>query len=113
MDDLESVFVNANGIRFHCKTGGNGPLCLFVHGFSDTHLTFHHQAPKLARSCRVVVPEMRGYGRTDAPKKFADYRLPLLVDDLRGIIKAFGEEQAAIIAHDWGATIAVTTSCLL
>ena len=87
MKSLESVFVESNGIRFHCKTGGDGPLCLFVHAFPDTHLTFHHQAPKLARSCRVVVPDMRGYGRTDALKKVADYRLPLLIEDLRGIIK--------------------------
>ncbi|MFO8058540.1 MAG: alpha/beta hydrolase [bacterium] len=120
MNDLESVFVNANGIRFHCKTGGKGPLCLFLHGFPDTHLTFHNQAPKLARSCRVVVPDLRGYGRSDAPPRVSDYRLPTLIEDVRGIIRAFGDEQTSLIAHDWGATIAVhyaetysdTLSCL-
>ncbi len=120
MDEMESVFVKSNRLKFHCKTGGQGPLCIFVHGFPDTHLTFHNQAPKLARSCRVVVPDMRGYGQSDAPARVADYRLPLLIEDLRGIIKAFGDEQTALIAHDWGATIAVhyaetypdTVSCL-
>ncbi|HEX8098029.1 MAG TPA: alpha/beta hydrolase, partial [Pyrinomonadaceae bacterium] len=35
-----------------------------------------------------------------------DYRIDLLVDDVTGLIRHFGEREAAIVGHDWGAAVA-------
>lgn len=105
--ESESVFVNANGIRFHCVTAGEGPLCLCLHGFPETHHSWRNQVPLLARSFKVVVPDMRGYGQTDAPRRVVDYRLPILMKDVRDLIEAFGYSEAVLVSHDWGAVVAV------
>jgi len=105
--ESESVFVEANGIKFHCVTAGEGPLCLCLHGFPETHHSWRNQVPLLASAFKVVVPDMRGYGRTDAPRRVADYRLPILMKDVKGLIEAFGYKEAVIVSHDWGAVVAV------
>ncbi|MBN1365499.1 MAG: alpha/beta hydrolase [Syntrophaceae bacterium] len=105
--ESKSIFINANGIRFHCITAGEGPLCLCLHGFPDTRHSWRNQVPLLAKAFKVVVPDMRGYGQTDAPRKVADYRLPVLMKDIKCLIEALGYEKAVIVAHDWGAVIAI------
>jgi len=54
----------------------------------------------------VVAPDMRGYNLSDKPPRVADYEINNLVDDVCGLIRHFGREQAAIVGHDWGATVA-------
>lgn len=103
----ETLFVNANGIRFHCATAGEGPLCLCIHGFPETHHSWRNQIPLLARRFKVVAPDMRGYGLSDVPRKVAEYRLPILLEDIKGLIEAFGHKEAVIVSHDWGAVMAV------
>lgn len=100
-------YVNANGIRFHCITAGQGPLCLCLHGFPETWYSWRNQIPLLARSYKVVVPEMRGYGETEAPREVGAYRLPILIEDVKGLIGAFGERTATIVSHDWGGIVAL------
>jgi pimeloyl-ACP methyl ester carboxylesterase len=43
---------------------------------------------------------------SDKPARIEDYKLDLLVDDVLGLIRHFGRQQAAIIGHDWGAGVA-------
>ena len=105
--ELEDLYVDANGIRFHCVTAGEGPLCLCLHGFPESWYSWRNQIPLLARSYRVVVPEMRGYGETDAPGPVAAYRLPVLIEDVRALIEAFGQREATIVSHDWGGIVAL------
>ena len=107
MKDFNSVFVHSNGIKYHCVTAGQGPLCLMLHGFPETRHSWRNQAPRLAERFQVVVPDMRGYGETDAPYEVAAYRLPALIDDVQGLIEAFGHKQAILVAHDWGGVVAV------
>src|SRR5207245_10620691 len=54
----------------------------------------------------AVAPDMRGYGLSDAPDRVEDYRMNELVEDVAGIIKAFGRTSAHVAGHDWGAAVA-------
>jgi pimeloyl-ACP methyl ester carboxylesterase len=51
---------------------------------------------------------MRGYNESDKPAGVANYRLDLLTADVMDLIRAFGEERAIIIGHDWGGGVAWT-----
>ena len=53
----------------------------------------------------VVAPDMRGYNLSDKPARVEDYKISLLVDDVLGLIHHFGEQNAAIVGHDWGAGV--------
>ena len=107
MEDVESIFVTANGIRFHCAAAGKGPLCLCLHGFPETRYSWRNQVPLLSKSFRVVVPDMRGYGETAAPAGVSRYRISVLVEDVKGLIEAFGEKEAVLVSHDWGGVVAI------
>ena len=101
-------FIETNGIRMRiAEMGDRGPMVVFAHGFPELWYSWRHQMPSLAAAgFRVVVPEMRGYGRTDAPAPVEAYDIKQLSADMVGILDALGEKTATIVGHDWGAPVA-------
>jgi epoxide hydrolase 4 len=98
-------YAAVNGIRLHyVAAGASGPLVLLLHGFPEFWYSWRHQIPALARSCRVVAPDLRGYNLSDKPQRGYDIRT--LCGDVAGLIEAFGERAAHIVGHDWGGVIA-------
>ncbi len=107
-------FIDTNGIRMRiAEAGDDGPLVLLAHGWPESWYSWRHQLPALASAgYRVVAPDMRGYGKTDAPPGVEEYDIEHLADDMVGVLDALGEEQAVIIGHDWGALVAWTSVLL-
>lgn len=95
-----------NGVRLHYVTQGEGVLVILLHGFPEFWYSWRHQIPALARQFRVVAPDLRGYNASDKPVGVANYRIDVLTADVRGLIRAFGEDKAIIVGHDWGGGIA-------
>lgn len=93
-----------NGIRMHYVRAGDGPLALLLHGWPQTSHMWRHVLPVLARDHTVVAPDLRGYGRTDAPAGGYDKRT--MAADLRGLVRALGRERVALVGHDRGARVA-------
>jgi pimeloyl-ACP methyl ester carboxylesterase len=102
--------IKANGLSFHCAVAGDGPLMLLLHGFPQCWYSWRHQIEPLARRHKVVVPDLRGYGDSDKPRSISDYALSQLTGDVAGLIRAFGEERAALVGHDWGGAVAWATA---
>jgi pimeloyl-ACP methyl ester carboxylesterase len=99
-------FLNTNNIRLHCAIQGEGPLMVFLHGFPEFWYCWRHQIPVFAEKFRAVAPDMRGYNRSDKPEGVDQYRMGVLVEDIRGLIGALGEEKIFLVAHDWGGAVA-------
>jgi pimeloyl-ACP methyl ester carboxylesterase len=100
-------FAKVGDIRLHyaeCGTGDN--LVILLHGFPECWYSWRHQLPVLGRHFHVVAPDMRGYNLSDKPARVEDYSIDLLVADVVGLIRHFGSERAAVVAHDWGAGVA-------
>src|ERR1700722_18965412 len=96
-----------NGIRMHVAEQGAGPLVLLCHGFPEGWYSWRDQLTALAAAgYHAVAPDMRGYGRTDAPAEISSYTILDIVGDMVGLVGALGEKQAIIVGHDWGAAIA-------
>ncbi len=95
-----------NNVRLHYVTQGEGKLVILLHGFPEFWYSWRHQIPVLAPHFRVVAPDMRGYNDSEKPKGVAHYRLDLLTADVMGLVRAFGEERAVIVGHDWGGGVA-------
>ena len=98
--------ISVNGVRLHCVVEGKGPLVLLLHGFPESAHAWRKQIPALADRFRVVAPDLRGYAESEKPPRVSDYRMPVLVADIVGLIEKFDEERAHIIGHDWGGAIA-------
>lgn len=103
-------FIEANGIRFHYVTAGEGPLVLLLHGFPQFWYAWRHQLPSLAERFKVVAPDLRGYGDTDKPPRVADYRTGILAVDVAALVRAFGYDKAHVVGHDWGGGVAWVTA---
>src|SRR6516164_9789252 len=108
MPDMQTKFVEANGLRFEVLEQGTGVrLALCLHGFPEHAISWRHQIPVLARmGYRVWAVNQRGYGRTTRPTQVADYTLPHLVDDVTALINAASVKSVALTGHDWGAMVA-------
>jgi pimeloyl-ACP methyl ester carboxylesterase len=101
--------VRANGLRFRTMVDGpaGGELVVLLHGFPEGAESWSKQVDALARAgFLAVAPDLRGYGLSDAPQGTDAYAIEHLVDDVAGIIKAFGRSEAHIAGHDWGALVA-------
>jgi len=104
---MRSEFIDANGIRFHCLTGGEGPIVLLLHGFPQFSHEYRYLIPALAKAgYRAVAPDMRGFGETTRPPRIEDYALQTLGDDVAALIEALGETKAHVLGHEWGGIVA-------
>ena len=102
----ESLMLDVNGIRMHTTMTGQGPPVLLLHGFPDTHLVWRKQVGVLAAAgYRVLAPDLRGYGRTDAPGGIVDYTLEKLRGDVLGLLDALKIDKVSLVGHDWGGLI--------
>lgn len=108
LEGIRFSFIENNGIRMRvAEMGDSGPLVILAHGWPESWYSWRHQIPAIAAAgYRVVAPDMRGYGQTDAPVAVQDYDIEHLAGDMVGLIDTYGEEQAVIIGHDWGSIVA-------
>ncbi len=112
---LTTTFFDVNGVRLRVIDAGpaDGPVVVLAHGFPELAFSWRHQIPALAAAgYRVLAPDQRGYGGSSRPDAVEAYDIAALTGDLVGLIDAAGAERAAIVGHDWGATVAWTVPLL-
>lgn len=96
----------AGGLRMGFVEMGpeSGEPIILLHGFPEFHWSYRFQWPALARAgFRVIVPDQRGYNRTD---KTPPYDVDTLANDVIQLQYAFGFNNSHIVGHDWGAFVA-------
>jgi haloacetate dehalogenase len=104
MTEIKHHTVHANGIRQHFLDAGSGAPVVLLHGFPETSFAWRYQIPELAKTYRVIAPDLRGYGETDKPAFGYDKRS--MANDLRSLIKSLEIEKIALVGHDRGARVA-------
>jgi pimeloyl-ACP methyl ester carboxylesterase len=96
-------YAQVNGIRMHYVEQGEGPLVVLCHGFPHLWFSWRHQIPAIADAgWRVVAPDMRGMGQSDAPAQPACYDVEHTTGDLSGLLDHLGEQAAVFIGLDFG-----------
>ena len=84
-----------NGITMAYDEAGEGPPILLIHGFPLNRRMWRPQLNKLPLSgYRVIVPDLRGFGESDAPE--GPYSMELFADDIVGLMDHLEIEQAVI-----------------
>ena len=115
---------NVNGIRMHVLEAGfpstgsgqattRRPAVLLVHGFPELAYSWRKvMLPLAGAGYHVIVPDLRGYGRTSGTDvKFDDdlspWRTLNEVTDMVALVSALGYRQvAAVVGHDFGSPVA-------
>lgn len=100
--------VPANGLDVEVAVAGDGPALLLLHGFPHTWRVWSAMIPALARTHRVIAPDLRGLGgSTRAP---GGYDAMTLSRDAEALLDAFGARTADIAAIDAGVPPAFTVA---
>lgn len=104
---IESQMVSTPGATLHVRVIGEGPSVLLLHGFPDSSLGFRELCEELAaRGFRAIAPDLRGYGLSSKPEELEAYRSSALIDDISALVRWTGQQQVAVLGHDWGGTLA-------
>lgn len=90
-------------------SAGTGPPLLLLHGYPQTLAAWHRVAFFLRGRFRLVIPDLRGYGRSRGPKPDAAHRgysKRAMAEDALAIMQAMGCARFAVAGHDRGARVA-------
>ncbi|MFG3202381.1 SDR family oxidoreductase [Streptomyces sp. NPDC048192] len=80
------------------------PTVLLVHGYPDSKEVWSEVAVRLADRFHVVLYDVRGHGRSTAPKPLrGGFTLPKLTDDFLAVADAVSPDRPVhLVGHDWG-----------
>jgi haloacetate dehalogenase len=104
MNEVRHHTIRANGIRHHYAEAGEGAPIILLHGFPETSYAWRHQIPVLAKTYRVIAPDLRGYGETEKPASGYDKRT--MASDVRELMRVLDLPRIALVGHDRGARVA-------
>lgn len=101
---LSTRFIRTNGVDFHVAEGGSGRAIVLLHGYPQSGEIWRFIAPELARSRRVIIPDLRGMGLSGiAP---SGYDLPNLAEDIHQLVRTLDPGEVDVVGHDWGGAVA-------
>jgi len=102
--ELESRFAEVNGARIHYRIGGVGSPVVLLHGYTQTGHMWGPLIPTLARGHTVIVPDLRGIGRSE--RTATGYEKKNAAVDIHELVRSLGFERASIVGHDIGLMVA-------
>ena len=92
--------VRAGDVELHVAEAGDGPPVLLVHGWPQHWWMWRFVIPELARTHRVICPDLRGHGWSDAPR--GDYAKATLAGDILALLDVLELDEVPYMGHDWG-----------
>ena len=95
----------ADGTRLHVAETGAGPALVLVHGWPQHWWAWRRLLEPLAQAPRVICPDLRGLGWSDAPP--GSYAKEAWAADLVALRDALGLERVDLAGHDWGGLVAL------
>jgi pimeloyl-ACP methyl ester carboxylesterase len=100
VEGVEHRFVDADGLRVHVAEAGDGPPVLLLHGWPQHWYMWRDVIERLAPQFRLIAPDLRGFGWTEAPGH--GYDAETFAADQIALLDALEIESASVIGHDWG-----------
>src|SRR5579862_1671708 len=92
------------GADIFVRWGGSGPVVVLLHGYAENSDSWAPLAEDLMRDHTVVVPDLRGIGRSSKPA--AGYDKKTQAKDIRAVVTALGYDKTFVVAHDIGNMVA-------
>lgn len=108
--------INAGEVTLSVHEAGpeTGLPVLLLHGWPELAVSWAAQIEALANAgYRVIAPDNRGFGASDAPEAVEAYGIDNLVGDISGLLDALGIERAVMVGHDWGGILMWHAACLI
>jgi haloacetate dehalogenase len=106
---FKSQYIRTSGATIRVLTKGNGPPLLLIHGYPETHVTWHKVAPAMvAAGYSVVLPDLRGYGDSSKPEYSPENRacsFRAMGQDMTEVMEWLGYSEFMAAGHDRGGRV--------
>jgi NAD(P)-dependent dehydrogenase (short-subunit alcohol dehydrogenase family)/pimeloyl-ACP methyl ester carboxylesterase len=106
LTDARERWVRTGGVELCvAELGDPGlPTVILVHGYPDSKEVWSEVAPRLAERFHVVLYDVRGHGRSTAPRPLrGGFTLEKLTDDFLAVADAVSPGRPVhLVGHDWG-----------
>lgn len=98
--------VHTGGVELRVAELGDAsrPTVVLVHGYPDSKEVWSGVAARLADRYHVVLYDIRGHGRSTAPRPLrGGFTLEKLTDDFLAVVDAVSPDAPVhLVGHDWG-----------
>ena len=92
------------GAEIFVRWAGSGPVVVLLHGYAETSDSWAPLAAELVKSYAVIVPDLRGIGRSSRPA--GGYDKKTQAEDIRAVVTGLGHDRASVVSHDIGIMVA-------
>ncbi|MCK4237591.1 MAG: alpha/beta hydrolase [Candidatus Lokiarchaeota archaeon] len=104
-NEIEEKYIKINGITLHTIITGSGEPLILLHGFPDFWYGWKNIILGLKDKFQLIVPDMRGYNLSDKPDGIENYKLDILIEDIKGLSEKLGFTKFNLAGHDWGGMV--------
>ncbi len=101
VNGVTHAFIDLPGLRMHVAEAGRGTPLVLLHGCPLNWFGWHKIIPGLAEKYRVICPDLRGFGWTDAPP--SGYSTADAVRDVIALLDALGLDRVTLVSEDLNA----------
>src|ERR1700740_1106428 len=92
------------GADIFVRWGGKGPVVVLIHGYAENSDSWAPLAADLMKDHTVVVPDLRGIGKSSKPE--GGYDKKTQAKDILSVVTALGFDRTFVVAHDIGNMVA-------
>lgn len=89
-----------NTVQLYYEEQGEGPPMVLIHGFPLNHSIWEPVVPLLSSQARLILPDLRGHGRS--PATTGSYDMRLLAEDIRALLDSLQIDRALLVGHSMG-----------
>jgi pimeloyl-ACP methyl ester carboxylesterase len=108
---FHAVTINSpEGAAIFVRSGGSGPVVVLLHGYAENSDSWAPLAADLMKDHTVVVPDLRGIGRSSKPSDGYDKKTQ--AKDIRAVVTGLGYDRTFVVAHDIGNMVAYAYAAL-
>ena len=102
--NIESRFAQVGDLKMHYLVAGEGSPVILLHGYAQNSHMWRPSMGELAKSHRVIAPDLRGFG--DTAKAEGGYDKKTMAQDVHPLAAQLGIARAGIVGHDIGLMVA-------
>jgi 2-succinyl-6-hydroxy-2,4-cyclohexadiene-1-carboxylate synthase len=100
------------GAHYHIETCGEGDPLLLLHGFTGDSSTWLPFCEKWGKHSRLIIPDLIGHGKTDAPQNADRYQIEAGAKDLLYILEKLDCKKVDVLGYSMGGRLALTFAIL-
>lgn len=94
-------------LNYEVRGGPEWPAVVLLHGFTSDLRVWHALAGTLERDFFVVMPDLRGHGRSSAPEDIEAYSVPACAEDVLAVMDELGLDLVALVGCSYGGMVAL------